>query len=58
MYYIGWFIIIAIVILWKRDLKEAKETHQYILEIFRKEQQEIEMLKERYSLMIKESVKG
>jgi hypothetical protein len=48
MYYIGWLIIIAMLILWKRDLKGVAECRNYLLKAVRDERREIDVLREKY----------
>ena len=52
MYYIGWLIIMAMLILWKRDIKGAVECHRYLLKAVRDERREIDTLREKYVALL------
>ncbi len=53
MYYLGWIVLVLIVLFWRRDIKEAKETQKYLMEVFRKERKEFDSLKEKYHTILK-----
>jgi hypothetical protein len=52
MYYIGWLIITAILILWKKDLKGVAECRKYLLSAVRDERREIDTLREKYVALL------
>jgi hypothetical protein len=52
MYYIGWLIISAMLILWKRDVKGAAECRRYLLKAVRDERREIDAMRDKYVALL------
>ncbi|WP_420264988.1 hypothetical protein [Candidatus Magnetominusculus dajiuhuensis] len=52
MYYIAWLILVVVVALWKRELKETKAAYLTILGELKSERMEFDKLKERYLILL------
>ncbi|MBF0539663.1 MAG: hypothetical protein HQL03_15585 [Nitrospirae bacterium] len=58
MYVLGWFFLILIMALWRRDVKAARETYLRLISEVRRERTELEALKKNYmALLVKEGEK-
>ncbi|MBF0345545.1 MAG: hypothetical protein HQL06_15125 [Nitrospirae bacterium] len=52
MYVLGWFFLIVIVVLWRRDVKAAKEIYAILISEVKRERAELEVLRKNYMSLI------
>ncbi|MBF0515717.1 MAG: hypothetical protein HQK97_01190 [Nitrospirae bacterium] len=53
MYYIAWVILIVIVAIWKRELRQTKAAYLAILGELKSERMEFDKLREKYAALLK-----
>ncbi|KWT82085.1 hypothetical protein [Candidatus Magnetominusculus xianensis] len=54
MFYIAWVIVVIMVALWKRELRDARTAYINILGELKSERLEFDKLREKYMILLKE----